>query len=46
MSTCTGKDRWVRLARITAVTGLSSFVLLFAMIVPLAAAGEPPFHRQ
>jgi hypothetical protein len=43
MSTRTGKDPWVRLARITAVTGLSSFVLLFAMIIPLAAAGEPPF---
>jgi hypothetical protein len=43
MTTRTGTDPWVRLARITAVTGLSSIVLLFATIVPLAALGEPPF---
>jgi hypothetical protein len=43
MTTRTGTDPWVRLARITAVTGLSSIVLLFATIIPLAALGEPPF---
>ncbi|HJY45914.1 MAG TPA: hypothetical protein VJ301_14940 [Propionibacteriaceae bacterium] len=39
----TGTDPWVRLGRITAVTGLSSIVLLFATIIPLAALGEPAF---
>ena len=43
MTTRTGTDPWVRLARVTAVTGLSSIVLLFATIIPLAALGEPPF---
>ena len=43
MTTRTSTDPWVRLARITAVIGLSSFVLLFGTIIPLAAVGEPPF---
>ena len=43
MTTRTSTDPWVRLARITAATGLSSFVLLFGTIIPLAALGEPPF---
>jgi hypothetical protein len=43
MTTRTGTDPWVRLARITAITGLISFVLLFATIIALAALGEPSF---
>jgi len=42
MTTRTGTDP-VRLSRITSATGLVSFVLLFATIIPLAALGEPPF---
>ena len=43
MKTRIGTDPWVRLARITAVTGLIAVVLLFASIIALAARGEPPF---
>ena len=43
MTTRIGTDPWVRLARITAGTGLISVVLLFASIIALAARGEPTF---
>ena len=43
MTTRTSTDPWIRLARITAATGLISFALLFGTIIPLAALGEPPF---
>jgi hypothetical protein len=43
MTTPTSTNPWVRLARITAVTGLISVVLLFTSIIALAARDEPPF---
>jgi hypothetical protein len=39
----TTSDSWARLGRVTGVTGLITFVLLFGPIIAISTLGEPPF---